>query len=226
MMIKSGVHEPFDVIQVPSRVWSEPPHPSVNSRFKRLLDIVGALVGLGVLGLIFLPIAIAIKLDTPGAIFYKQVRFGYRGRPFTMLKFRSMVHNADSIKRLVTNQAQGLIFKNEDDPRITIVGKFLRRTSLDEVPQFWNVLRGEMSLVGTRPPVYDEVFHYEDRHWQRLNVKPGITGEWQVNGRSALKNFEDILSLDLAYQRRWTQLYDLKIIAKTIVVMATKSGAF
>jgi lipopolysaccharide/colanic/teichoic acid biosynthesis glycosyltransferase len=225
-MIKSGVHEPFDVIKVPSRVWSEPPHPSVNSRFKRFLDIAGALVGLCLLGLIFLPIAIAIKCDTPGPVFYRQVRFGYRGRAFTMLKFRSMVRNADQVKRLVKNEAQGLIFKNEDDPRITAVGKFLRRTSLDEFPQFWNVLWGDMSLVGTRPPVYDEVFHYEERHWQRLNVKPGITGEWQVNGRSTLKDFEDILDLDLVYQQRWTRLYDLRIIAKTIIVMLTKSGAF
>ncbi|NEQ27808.1 MAG: sugar transferase, partial [Microcoleus sp. SIO2G3] len=127
-------------------------HPSASSTFKRAIDIVGSLVGLVIFALLFVPIAIAIKLDGAGPIFYKQQRYGLHGRPFKMRKFRSMVQNADELKALVPNEAKGLIFKKEHDPRITRVGRFLRRTSLDELPQFWNVLKGEMSLVGTRPP--------------------------------------------------------------------------
>ena len=136
-----------------------------------------------------------------------------------------MVANADTLKAQVTNEAAGLIFKNENDPRLTRVGKFLRRSSLDEFPQFWNVLLGEMSLVGTRPPTADEVRKYEPYHWQRLNVKPGITGEWQVHGRSTIKDFEEIVSLDLRYQRQWHPLYDLVLIAKTFSVVVFKVGA-
>jgi hypothetical protein len=137
-----------------------------------------------------------------------------------------MVENADALKAVVQNEASGLIFKNKQDPRITRVGKLLRKTSLDELPQFWNVLKGEMSLVGTRPPTRDEVSRYKPRHWQRLKVKPGITGEWQVYGRSAVKDFEQVLELDLRYQQRWTPLYDLAIIWRTIGVLLTKSGAY
>ena len=117
------------------------------------------------------------------------------------------------------------MFKNANDPRVTQVGRFLRRTSLDEFPQFGNVLMGEMSLVGTRPPSADEVIHYNEYHWQRLNVKPGITGEWQVNGRSQVKDFEAVVELDLRYQRVWQPWYDLAIIAKTIYVVFARIGA-
>ena len=201
------------------------PHPSTHSRFKRFLDLLGSSIGLLVLAIVFLPIAIAIKLDNPGPIFYAQRRHGLHGRAFTIYKFRSMVANADSLKAFVKNEANGLIFKNTHDPRITRVGRFLRKTSLDELPQFWNVLLGDMSLVGTRPPTTDEVMHYEEHHWQRLNVKPGITGEWQVNGRSQVTDFEDIVSLDLRYQNRWTPWYDLAIILKTLYVVFAKVGA-
>lgn len=201
------------------------PHPSTHSRFKRFLDLLGSSIGLLVLAIVFLPIAIAIKLDNPGPIFYAQRRHGLHGRAFTIYKFRSMVANADALKAFVNNEANGLIFKNTHDPRITRVGRFLRKTSLDELPQFWNVLRGDMSLVGTRPPTTDEVMHYEEHHWQRLNVKPGITGEWQVNGRSQVTDFEDIVSLDLRYQNRWTPWYDLAIILKTLYVVFAKVGA-
>lgn len=211
-------------ISIPSSV--RVPHPSVFSIFKRLMDVAGSLIGLALLAVLFVPVAIAIKLDSPGPIFYSQVRYGLLGRPFRIYKFRSMVVNADQLKSQVTNEAKGLIFKNQDDPRITRVGKFLRRTSLDEFPQFWNVLVGEMSLVGTRPPTADEVVKYEARHWQRLRVKPGLTGEWQVNGRSAIKDFEDIVSLDLRYQDQWHPAYDLFLIARTIYVIFAKVGAF
>jgi len=201
------------------------PHRSVTSALKRFLDIVGAIAGLIILAVLFLPVAIAIRVESSGSVLYKQRRYGLQGRPFTLLKFRSMVNDADQLKTLVDNEAEGLIFKNEQDPRITRMGKLLRRSSLDEVPQFWNVLMGEMSLVGTRPPTHDEVIHYTDRHWQRLNVKPGLTGLWQVSGRSEIKDFEEIVNLDLQYQAQWTPQYDLQIIFRTFVVLLTKPGA-
>ena len=202
------------------------PHRSANSIFKRLLDIVGSLVGLLILGVLLIPLAIAIKLDSSGPIFYTQQRYGLLGEPFRIYKFRSMVQNADALKSQITNEASGLIFKNQDDPRVTKIGRFLRRSSLDEFPQFWNVLLGEMSLVGTRPPTADEVSRYDSHHWHRLNVKPGMTGEWQVNGRSTVKDFEDIVKLDLRYQDQWHPFYDLTLIARTIYVIVAKVGAF
>ncbi|QIR38545.1 sugar transferase [Tolypothrix sp. PCC 7910] len=201
------------------------PHPSLKSKFKRCLDILGSLVGLLILAIVFVPIAIAIKLDSPGPIFFAQKRYGLRGKPFIIHKFRSMVTNAEHLKSLVKNEAKGLIFKNQNDFRVTQVGRFLRRTSLDELPQFWNVLIGDMSLVGTRPPTDDEVVNYTPRHWQRLNVKPGLTGEWQVNGRSQVTDFEQIVDLDLRYQENWHLFYDLFLIGKTFYVIFHKVGA-
>ncbi|MEL6471943.1 MAG: sugar transferase [Cyanobacteria bacterium J06623_4] len=195
------------------------PNLAVTSRLKRLIDIAGALVGLCIVAIVLLPVAIAIQSDSPGPLFFGQTRYGYRGRPFRIWKFRSMVPDADTRKHTVKNEAQGLIFKNETDPRITRVGRFLRRTSLDELPQFWNVLRGEMSLVGTRPPVVNEVAHYQPHHWQRLAVKPGITGLWQTSGRSSIKDFEQIVQMDMDYQARWSLRFDFQIILKTIVVV-------
>ncbi len=202
------------------------PHRSATSIVKRSIDVLGSVIGLLIVAVLFLPIAIAIKLDTRGPIFYGQERHGLMGKPFRMYKFRSMVDKADTMKSEIPNEAHGLIFKNKQDPRITRVGRFLRRTSLDELPQFWNVLRGEMSLVGTRPPTSDEVAQYSDYHWQRLSVKPGLTGEWQVNGRSKVKDFEEIVLLDLRYQSIWTPLYDLVLILKTIQVILARDGAF
>jgi lipopolysaccharide/colanic/teichoic acid biosynthesis glycosyltransferase len=200
-------------------------HPSTTSLVKRLVDVVGSLVGLLILAVVFVPIAIAIRLDSPGSILFAQTRYGLEGRRFKLYKFRSMVNNSDSLKALVTNEAMGAIFKNDNDPRVTRVGRFLRRTSLDELPQFWNVLTGEMSLVGTRPPTGDEVVQYNQRHWQRLKVKPGLTGEWQVSGRSAVKDFEAIVDLDLRYQLRWSPGYDLLILVKTIYVVMARIGS-
>lgn len=203
-------------------------HPSVRSWVKRALDIVGALVGLGITAVLFIPIAIAIKLNSPGPIFFGQIRKGWMGREFRIWKFRSMYIDAEARKKELEkdNEADGKIFKIKDDPRITPVGRFLRKTSLDELPQFWNVLKGEMSLVGTRPPTPNEVDIYEVPEWQRLDVKPGMTGEWQVHGRSSIRNFEDIIKLDLRYQQNWNLAYDLKLIVKTILVVLRKdSGA-
>jgi anti-anti-sigma factor len=202
-------------------------HPSVRSWFKRALDILGGLVGLGITALLFIPIALAIKLDSRGPIFFSQTRCGWLGKPFAILKFRSMVVDAEALKEQIPNQAKGAFFKNKNDPRITPVGRFLRRTSLDELPQFWNVIRGEMSLVGTRPPTPDEVARYDVPQWQRLDVKPGMTGEWQVNGRSKVRNFEEVIELDLRYQENWSLGYDLQLIFKTIFILFQKnSGAF
>ena len=212
-------------------------HPSVQSGVKRILDVVGAIVGLGITSFAIIPIAIAIKLNSPGPIFFGQTRLGWMGKRFTIWKFRSMYLDAEERKAALTatlkkeHEALGKpfdekTFKMDNDPRITPVGKFLRKTSLDELPQFWNVLIGEMSLVGTRPPTPNEVDIYEVPEWQRLDVKPGMTGEWQVNGRSSIRNFEDIIKLDLRYQQNWSLLYDLKLIVKTILVVFRKdSGA-
>ena len=202
------------------------PHRSTYSLTKRIIDVIGGLIGLGIVGLIFIPVAIAIRLDSPGQILYSQERYGLMGKPFRLYKFRSMVKNAEALKHQIENEAQGLIFKNQQDPRITRVGRFLRRTSLDELPQFWNVLIGQMSLVGTRPPTADEVIHYSEHHWQRLTVKPGLTGEWQVNGRSTVTDFEDIVKLDLRYQTLWTPFYDVVLILKTLYVIFARVGAF
>ena len=202
-----------------------PVHPSVTSSLKRLIDFLRALIGLGVTAIVAIPVALALALDNPGPIFYSQTRCGLSGRPFRIWKFRSMVVGAEQLKHLVNNEAKGHIFKNQNDPRITRVGKFLRRTSLDELPQFWNVLLGDMSLVGTRPPTQDEVMHYSSRHWERLDVKPGITGEWQANGRSSVTDFEDIVNMDLDYQRKWSIVYDLSLILRTLKSVINKSCA-
>ncbi len=201
-------------------------HPSVYSKTKRLIDIIGALVGLVITVLLSIPITIAIQLDDPGPIFYSQIRCGLNGKPFRIWKFRSMVLNADEQKHLVKNQAKGHIFKNENDPRITRVGCFLRKTSLDEFPQFWNVLKGDMSLVGTRPPTPKEVAQYDRHHFQRLRVKPGITGEWQVKGRSNVLDFEEIVNMDTNYQHRWSTMYDLSLILQTVAVVVARKGAY
>ncbi|MGH8000127.1 MAG: sugar transferase, partial [Brasilonema sp.] len=203
-------------------------HPSVRSWMKRFIDIIGSLVGLAITGILLIPIAAAIRLDSPGPIFFSQTRCGWMGKRFRIWKFRSMYIDAEARKAELEkqNQVQGAFFKIDNDPRITKIGNFLRRTSLDELPQFWNVLKGEMSLVGTRPPTPDEVERYEVPEWQRLDVKPGMTGEWQVNGRSTIRNFEDVIRLDLQYQKNWNLMYDLKLIFRTVAILFKKnSGA-
>jgi anti-anti-sigma factor len=208
-----------DQRQVPMKT-----HPSVVSKGKRAIDIVGALVGLALTSVLAIPIIIAIQLEDRGPIFFKQIRCSWMGKKFYIWKFRSMVTNAEALKSQVKNEVEGPLFKNENDPRITKVGRFLRKTSLDELPQFWNVLRGDMSLVGTRPPTPDEIAQYQVPEWQRLDVKPGMTGEWQVNGRSTVKKFEDVIRMDLNYQKNWSLMYDLKLILKTILVLFSKQA--
>jgi lipopolysaccharide/colanic/teichoic acid biosynthesis glycosyltransferase len=201
-------------------------HCSVGSRIKRLIDVAGAIIGLVITSLIFIPLAVAIKIDSPGPVFYSQIRCGLRGKPFRIWKFRTMFVGAEKQQHLITNEIEGHIFKNQNDPRITRVGKFLRCTSLDEFPQFWNVLRGEMSLVGTRPPTPNEVDNYQEHHYKRLLVKPGITGEWQVYGRSTIKSFDAIVQMDLNYQDKWSPLYDLKLIFTTVAIVFSRKGAY
>ena len=201
-------------------------HPSVRSKAKRALDITGAVVGLMLTAVLVVIVGIIIKLDDGGPIFFSQTRCSFMGKRFKIWKFRSMVLDAEARKHEVENKVQGPLFKSDNDPRITQIGRFLRRTSLDEFPQFWNVLKGDMSLVGTRPPTPDEILQYEVSQWQRLNVKPGMTGEWQVNGRSTVTSFEDVIRLDLQYQRKWSLMYDIKLIIKTVTVLFSKdSGA-
>jgi len=206
-------------------VSKEQAHRSVTCKVKRSIDILGALLGLAITAAVAVPLTVAMLFDNPGPLLYSHVRCGLKGQHFRMWKFRSMVVDADNLKHLVTNEAKGPTFKNDNDPRVTRVGRFLRSSSLDELPQFWNVLVGDMSLVGTRPPISNEVAGYEDNHWQRLDVKPGLTGEWQVHGRSGVKDFDDILQMDLDYQRKWSVVYDITLICQTIFVVLSKNGA-
>jgi lipopolysaccharide/colanic/teichoic acid biosynthesis glycosyltransferase len=190
-------------------------HPAVISGIKRLIDIAGALVGLSLTALVLPWVAIAIYCEDQGPIFFKQPRVGLNGWQFTIWKFRSMIPNADQLKLSIKSESE-LFFSPKEDPRITRVGRILRKTMIDEFPQFWNVLMGNMSLVGTRPPTLDEVRHYQHHHWKRLKVKPGMTGLWQVSKNRHAKDFEAVLALDLEYQRRWNIRLDLSILFKTI----------
>ncbi|MHB8763924.1 MAG: sugar transferase [Deferrisomatales bacterium] len=194
---------------------------------KRLLDLGGAWVGLALAGLLLPFVALAIKLDSPGPIFFGQKRVGQNGRLFTCYKFRTMYADAEARKHelLAQNEMKGAIFKIKDDPRITPVGRFLRRTSIDELPQFLNVLRGEMSLVGTRPPTPDEVARYEEWHRGRICIKPGLTGMWQTAGRNKVDDFDEICRLDLSYIDNWSLSLDLKLLAKTVGVVLLGAGA-
>jgi lipopolysaccharide/colanic/teichoic acid biosynthesis glycosyltransferase len=214
-------------ISTQEKIFQDEVHYSAYSKIKRLIDLLGSLIGVALTAIIFLPLALAIKMDSTGPIFYSQIRCGLQGKTFRIWKFRTMFVDADQQQHLVANEiSSDYIFKNQNDPRVTRVGKFLRRTSLDEFPQFWNVLRGEMSLVGTRPPTPDEVNNYERKHLKRLLVKPGITGEWQVHGRSHIKNFDDIVKMDCEYQQKWSIFYDFKLTLRTIGVVFTGHGAY
>ncbi|WP_038290436.1 sugar transferase [Acetivibrio straminisolvens] len=196
---------------------------------KRLLDIGGALIGLAFTALISIFIIPAIKLDSPGPIIFEQDRVGLNGRIFKLYKFRSMTFDADYRKAelsALNEVSGGLMFKIKNDPRVTRVGKFLRRTSLDELPQFINVLKGDMSLVGTRPPTVDEVKKYKAYHRRRISIKPGITGLWQISGRSSITDFDEVVKLDTKYIDQWSLWLDIKIIIKTVFIVLRRSGAY
>lgn len=194
---------------------------------KRILDIVGSIVGLIFTAIAFVIFAPMIKIQSPGPIFYSQIRIGKNGRRFKFYKFRTMIVGADKMKQelMEQNEMDGLMFKMEDDPRIFGIGKFMRKFSIDELPQFWNVLKGDMSLVGTRPPTEGEFEQYEMHHKARLGIKPGLTGMWQVSGRSNVKNFEEVVTLDTEYISSWSLGLDIKILFKTVGVVVTGKGS-
>lgn len=196
---------------------------------KRLMDIAGGLVGCIFTGIIYIFIAPIMKVKSPGPVFFSQVRMGKNGKPFKIYKFRSMYMDAEERKKELmekNNIKDGLMFKMDDDPRIIKgIGHFIRKTSLDEFPQFWNILKGDMSLVGTRPPTMDEWDKYELHHRRRLAIKPGLTGMWQVSGRSEITDFEEVVELDTKYIEQWSIGLDIKILFKTVTVVFTGSGA-
>ncbi len=212
----------YHVLTFSSRLYNED-----QLQLKRMLDILGGLIGSILTVFMTILIAPAIFIESPGPIFFSQTRIGRNGRRFKIYKFRSMYPDAE--KRLAElmdkNEMNGLMFKIKDDPRITRVGRFLRKTSLDEFPQFINILRGDMSLVGTRPPTEKEFLQYEGRHKRRLALKSGLTGLWQVSGRSDISDFEDVVKLDLEYIDNWSLKLDMKIILKTVWVVVFGRGA-
>lgn len=194
---------------------------------KRLIDIIGAVVGMCITIVVGIVLAPFLLLESPGPLIFCQERVGVNGRIFKFYKFRSMYADAEERKKelMAQNEVQGLMFKMENDPRITKVGAFIRKTSIDELPQFWNVLKGDMSLVGTRPPTLDEYQQYSSYQKRRISFRPGITGLWQISGRSDIKDFDEVVKLDLEYIDNWSLLLDFKIILKTILVVFKGSGA-
>ena len=203
---------------------------NTTERFiKRCIDIIGSLFGIILSSPVMLITAILIKIESEGPVIFKQERVGQNGRHFFMYKFRSMCVDAEEKKQELMEQNEmdsSFMFKMQDDPRITKVGRFIRKTSIDELPQFFNVLKGDMSLVGTRPPTLDEVELYERGHWRRMSIKPGITGMWQVSGRSSITDFDEIVELDTQYIDRWNVLLDLQILIKTVLQVFRKKGAY
>lgn len=193
---------------------------------KRVFDLAGSMVGIVLLAVATVIVGPLIKLESPGPIFFKQKRVGKNGRYFYLYKFRSMYVDAEERKSelMAQNEMSGLMFKMDNDPRITKVGKFIRKTSIDELPQFINVLKGDMSLVGTRPPTVNEFNQYEGHHKRRLSMKPGITGMWQAYGRNTVKDFEDVVKMDLNYIDNWNLGLDMKILGKTVVTIFTSGG--
>ena len=194
---------------------------------KRLMDIIGSIIGLIITGILFLIFAPIIYIQSPGPVFFKQNRVGKNGRIFKIYKFRSMYMDAEERKKelMAQNKMQGHMFKMDNDPRIIPIGHFIRKTSIDEFPQFWNVLKGDMSLVGTRPPTVDEYKEYDLHHLSRLAIKPGITGLWQVSGRSDITDFEEVVELDNEYIRNFSLSLDVKILLKTIGVVFKMKGS-
>lgn len=212
--------------EVPVVTLHREPLPDAALFLKRAIDVMGAALGIAVGSPVMAVVALLIRLDSPGSVIYSAERTGVKGRRFRCYKFRSMVTNAEHLKEELRerNQRQGPIFKIDNDPRITRIGRIIRRYSLDELPQLWNVLRGEMSLVGPRPHPVDEVNHYELQHYRRLDVRPGITGLWQITARGC-PSFELNMHLDLTYIETWTLRLDLLILARTVRVLFAPEGA-
>ncbi|MED4039105.1 sugar transferase [Niallia taxi] len=204
---------------------------NVSKRYlitKRYMDLIGAFLGLAILSILFIVIALFIKLEDPkGKVFFKQKRIGLNGKEFYMFKFRSMSSDAeDRLSELLKhNEVQGAMFKIKDDPRVTKTGRFIRKTSIDELPQLYNVLRGDMSLVGPRPPLPREVMEYTSYDKQRLLVVPGCTGLWQISGRSNI-GFHEMVELDLRYIAKRSLLNDMLIIFKTVRLLFGSKDAY
>jgi lipopolysaccharide/colanic/teichoic acid biosynthesis glycosyltransferase len=194
---------------------------------KRALDLLGAAIALVVSSPLLLLAAAAIKLESRGPVFYKSTRIGRGGRPFTFYKLRSMVNGADRHRHHLThlNEADGPVFKISNDPRITRIGRFLRSTSIDEIPQFFHVLSGSMSLVGPRPPIPEEIAQYEPWQLSRLDVRPGLTCLWQISGRSRI-GFQEWMRLDLEYIKHQSFMLDMKILVRTIPAVLSREGAY
>lgn len=195
---------------------------------KRVLDIIGSFFGLIIAGIVILFVAFLMKIEEPkGPIFFSQIRVGKNGKPFKMYKIRSMCIDAEEklAELLSLNEIEGAMFKMKDDPRITKIGKFTRKTSIDELPQLWNVLKGDMSLVGPRPPLVREVEDYTEHDKERLFVKPGCTGLWQVSGRNSL-SFNQMVNLDIEYIENLSLKNDIVIIFKTVLMMIKPNGAY
>jgi exopolysaccharide biosynthesis polyprenyl glycosylphosphotransferase len=216
--------EEFDGLPLLS--FSSTPTNELMLMVRRILDLAGSFLLLAILSPVFLLIGVLIRLDSPGPAIYRQIRCGLNGRKFWFYKFRSMVDGAEQQKGGLTsyNLMNGPVFKMENDPRITRVGRLLRKSSLDEIPQLFNVLRGDMSFVGPRPPLPEEVAQYKGWQKRRLSMKPGITGLWQVSGRNLL-DFDDWMKMDLAYIDHWSLWLDLKILLKTIPAVISRKGA-
>ncbi|MGL4621160.1 MAG: sugar transferase, partial [Chroococcidiopsis sp.] len=196
---------------------------------KRIMDFIAAALFIALTFPIYLAIAIAIKLDSPGSIFFKQTRIGLHGKPFQVWKFRTMKTDAEKLQKdleALNNTKDGILFKIKDDPRITRIGKFLRCYSLDELPQLFNVLLGEMSLVGPRPLPIRDVENFSEQHFIRQEVLPGVTGLWQVSGRSNILDFAQVIKLDLNYIENWSLGLDFEIVLRTIQVVLQKEGAY
>jgi len=211
---------------IPMLVFTTTPQKPWQLFIKWIIDFVGSFILLTILSPLFLAVSVVIKLTSSGPIFFRQERSGLNGRKFMMYKFRSMVSDAEMRRAELEarNEVSGPVFKIADDPRITKFGKFIRKTSIDELPQLWNVLTGKMSLVGPRPPIPDEVEKYEDWQRRRLSMKPGLTCIWQIGGRSEVK-FDDWMRLDLEYIDNWSLWLDIKILLKTIPVVVIGLGA-
>lgn len=214
---------------LPSLSFNPPLLTGIDFKIKQFFDFASALLLLIVLSPVYFLIALVIRLDSPGPIFYRQTRIGLHGRRFKVWKFRSMVVNADQLQKELeafNKTKDGILFKMEDDPRITKVGNFIRKYSLDELPQIFNVLCGQMSLVGPRPLPVRDVEQFSEHHFIRHEVLPGITGLWQVSGRSDIENFEDVLRLDLDYIENWSLWLDISILLRTVEAVFKKSGAY
>lgn len=226
----SNLTNKYSINNYDSNELSLNPYRKKRSHFiiKRLIDILGSIIGLVAFSLLFIVIALLIKIEDPkGKIFFSQNRVGKDGKQFKMYKFRSMVADAElKLNELLKyNEVEGAMFKIKDDPRVTKVGKFIRKTSIDELPQLFNVLKGDMSLVGPRPPLPREVDEYNDYQKQRLLVKPGCTGIWQSSARNSV-GFDEMVEMDLFYIRESSLFLDIKIIFKTILVLFGSKNAY